>query len=58
MKWFVSQEVEMMALFLIASKGLIYLFFSYQTLFGKIFWSIVLIAMTILGLYWCIAVNP
>ena len=35
-------------------QGLIYLFFDYQTLFGRIFWTVVLIAMTALGLYWTI----
>jgi hypothetical protein len=34
--------------------GLVYLFFSYQTTFGQIFWIITVILMTILGLYWCI----
>ncbi len=34
--------------------GLIYLFFSYQTNFGRIFWIITVILMAILGLYWCI----
>ena len=34
--------------------GLIYLFFSYQTNFGRIFWIITIILMAILGLYWCI----
>jgi len=35
-------------------QGLIYIFFSYQTLFGKIFWIIVILSMLALGLYWCI----
>jgi hypothetical protein len=35
-------------------QGFIYIFFSYQTLFGRIFWIIVILAMLILGLYWCI----
>jgi hypothetical protein len=35
-------------------QGLIYVFFSYQTLFGRIFWIITIFLMTILGLYWCI----
>jgi hypothetical protein len=34
--------------------GLIYLFFSYQTTFGRVFWIITIILMTVLGLYWCI----
>ena len=34
-------------------QGLIYLFISYQTKFGKAFWSLVLILMLTLGLYWC-----
>ncbi len=35
-------------------QGLIYIFFSYQTLFGRIFWILTILLMTILGLYWCI----
>ena len=35
-------------------QGFIYIFFSYQTIFGKIFWIIVILGMLALGLYWCI----
>ena len=35
-------------------QGLIYIFFAYQTIVGKIFWTIVLLLMLALGLYWCI----
>jgi hypothetical protein len=35
-------------------QGFIYIFFSYQTWFGRIFWILVILLMTILGLYWCI----
>ncbi len=35
-------------------QGLIYIFFSYQTIIGRLFWSAVLFFMFILGLYWCI----
>ena len=35
-------------------QGFIYIFFAYQTSFGKIFWILVVILMSILGLYWCI----
>jgi disulfide bond formation protein DsbB len=35
-------------------QGFIYIFFSYQTWFGRVFWILVIILMTILGLYWCI----
>ncbi len=34
--------------------GLIYIFFNYQTMIGRIFWIIVMILMAALGLYWCI----
>lgn len=35
-------------------QGIIYIFFIYQTIFGKVFWILVIILMLILGLYWCI----
>ena len=35
-------------------QGLIYVFLSYQTIIGKIFWTSVLLFMFSLGLYWCI----
>ena len=35
-------------------QGLIYIFFSYQTIFGRIFWIVVVLLMLMLGLYWCI----
>jgi len=35
-------------------QGLIYVYFSYQTKFGKLFWIMVLFLMFILGLYWII----
>jgi hypothetical protein len=35
-------------------QGLIYIFFSYQTTFGRIFWIVVVLLMLMLGLYWCI----
>ena len=35
-------------------QGLIYLFFPYQTKLGKIFWTLVILLMLALGLYWCI----
>ena len=35
-------------------QGLIYIFFSYQTMIGKFFWTSVLLFMLSLGLYWCI----
>ncbi len=38
-------------------QGLIYIFFSYQTMIGKIFWTLVLLFMFSLGLYWCIQVS-
>ena len=34
-------------------QGLIYIFFSYQSIFGKIFWSLTILLMVMLGLYWC-----
>ena len=34
-------------------QGLIYIFLSYQTTFGKAVWTIVLILMAFLGIYWC-----
>jgi hypothetical protein len=34
-------------------QGLVYIFLSYQSTFGKVFWSIVLILMSFLGIYWC-----
>jgi len=34
-------------------QGLIYVFFPYQTRLGKIFWSLVLVVMVGLGIYWC-----
>ena len=39
---------------MILVQGLIYIFFSYQTLFGKVFWILVVLLMLILGLYWCV----
>jgi hypothetical protein len=34
-------------------QGLIYIFFSYQTILGRIFWSLILILMFTLGVIWC-----
>ena len=34
-------------------QGLIYIFFSYQTVFGQIFWILVVTLMFLLGVYWC-----
>jgi hypothetical protein len=34
-------------------QGLNYIFISYQTIFGKIFWSLVVLLMLLLGSYWC-----
>jgi hypothetical protein len=34
-------------------QGLIYIFFAYQTRFGKIFWSTALFLLFTLGIYWC-----
>ena len=34
-------------------QGLIYIFFTYQTRFGKIFWTSALILLFSLGIYWC-----
>ena len=34
-------------------QGLVYLILNYQTTFGKTFWSIMVLFMTILGCYWC-----
>ena len=34
-------------------QGLVYLFFPYQTQFGKLFWTLVILLMLALGLYWC-----
>ena len=33
-------------------QGIIYIFFSHQTTFGRFFWILVVIAMLILGSYW------
>jgi hypothetical protein len=33
-------------------QGIVYIFFDYQTLFGKLFWILVVICMLILGGYW------
>ena len=37
-------------------QGIIYIFFSYQTNFGRFFWILVVIAMLILGSYWTVQV--
>ena len=34
-------------------QGLKYIFVSYQTIIGKLFWSMVVLLMLLLGLYWC-----
>ncbi len=34
-------------------QGLIYIFFAYQTNFGKIFWSAAVLLLFSLGIYWC-----
>ena len=34
-------------------QGLIYIFISHQTIIGRIFWSVVIILMLMLGIYWC-----
>ncbi len=34
-------------------QGLIYIFTPQQTTIGRIFWSVVLILMLMLGIYWC-----
>jgi hypothetical protein len=34
-------------------QGLIYIFFPYQTIFGKVFWTITILLMLALGFYWC-----
>jgi hypothetical protein len=34
-------------------QGLIYIFASYQTRFGKFFWSAALVLLFSLGIYWC-----
>ena len=40
-------------IFLFNYQGLIYIFFDYQTKFGRIFWSTVVFSMIFLGLCWC-----
>ena len=35
-------------------QGFVNIFFTYQTIFGKVFWILVILLMQILGLYWCI----
>ena len=35
-------------------QGLVYIFFGYQTIFGRIFWIIVVALMLGLGVYWII----
>jgi len=35
------------------TKGLNYIFISYQTMIGRIFWTLTLILMFLLGSYWC-----
>ena len=35
-------------------QGIIYIFFSYQTIFGKMFWFLVIVAMLCLGIYWIV----
>jgi hypothetical protein len=37
-------------------QGLIYIFFPYQTHFGKLFWAIVVLLLLALGFYWCVTV--
>ncbi len=37
-----------------AFQGLNYIFFEYQTRFGKLIWTLVIFLLMILGLYWCI----
>jgi hypothetical protein len=33
-------------------QGIVYIFFSYQTVVGRIFWMLVIILMLSLGIYW------
>jgi hypothetical protein len=35
-------------------QGLIYIFATYQTIIGRIFWTTVLLFMFSLGIYWCV----
>jgi hypothetical protein len=35
-------------------QGLIYIFATYQTIIGRIFWTSVLLFMFSLGVYWCV----
>ena len=35
-------------------QGLVYIFFAYQTIFGRIFWFVVVALMLGLGVYWII----
>ena len=37
-------------------QGLVYIFLTYQTTFGKLFWTMVVTFMFALGTYWCIGV--
>jgi len=35
-------------------QGLNYIFFEYQTRFGKLIWTLIIFLLMVLGLYWCI----
>jgi len=37
-------------------QGIIYIFFTYQTWFGKLFWLLVILLMLGLGIYWIVEV--
>ena len=51
--WFVNETFQLnFGHFLI--QGLIYIFFSYQSWLGRLFWIVMIILMLMLGLYWCI----